>query len=437
MIPDCQLLRRYADDQDEAAFAELVRRHVELVYSVALRHAAGDAPLAQDVTQTVFTDLARKARFLSGRSTLAGWLHTSARFAANSAVRGERRRRAREQEAAATHESNPANIVNWEQLQPLLDDSVGRLNPADRDAILLRFFEGKSHREIGDLLGLSENVANKRIERALDKLRAHFARRGVTISAAFLATEMSAHSVQASPAGLAAQVSKTAVTGAGAVSGSIFFKILFMSTPMKIAFATVLLIIAALFTINWPRASQPSADAILLPRLANPTGSVVLTPVKPPGTPMAKPAIAPPVLANSSTTTITTPPAAFASPDTASSAPEIIAGPQADLATAISTGIHFLDAQDTLSFLKTLMPPDAVASEGQGSFEDVAAHISRDSRGAQQIAAMLEALKSLDDKTPSLNDDQTRATYLLDPPVAGHKAVIFNKINDFWYLDGM
>src|SRR5471030_1800646 len=97
MTPDHELLRRFAEADSEAAFAELVRRHVNLVYSAALRQVNGDAHLAQDVAQTVFTNLARKAAPLSRREVLTGWLYTSAHFAAAKIVRGENRRRDREE----------------------------------------------------------------------------------------------------------------------------------------------------------------------------------------------------------------------------------------------------------------------------------------------------------------------------------------------------
>ena len=95
MIEDSELLRRYAEDRSEAAFAELVKRRVGLVYSVAVRQCGGDAHLAEDVTQRVFSDLARKAAELAARPVLSGWLYRSAQFAASDVVRSERRRRCR------------------------------------------------------------------------------------------------------------------------------------------------------------------------------------------------------------------------------------------------------------------------------------------------------------------------------------------------------
>ena len=139
-IEDSELLRRYAGENSQEAFAELVRRRVDLVYSVALRQVGGDAHLAHDVTQRVFTDLARKARELAVRPVLTGWLYRSTQYAASDTVRSERRRRAREQESQRMHDvSTPPNgPSDWEKLRPLLDDAMVELSDDDRDAVALR-----------------------------------------------------------------------------------------------------------------------------------------------------------------------------------------------------------------------------------------------------------------------------------------------------------
>ena len=130
MIEDAELLRRYAADRDESAFAELVRRHLGFVYHAALRQCGGDAHRAEDVAQAVFTDLARKAGRLARRPVLAGWLYTSTRYAAAQAVRTEARRQVREQEAHAMNEllaPSPAeSAAEWERLRPVIDDEIGR-----------------------------------------------------------------------------------------------------------------------------------------------------------------------------------------------------------------------------------------------------------------------------------------------------------------------
>jgi RNA polymerase sigma factor (sigma-70 family) len=226
MIEDAELLRRYATTRAEDDFAELVRRHVNLVYSAALRQVNGDAHLAQDVTQLVFADLARKAESVASHRVLAGWLFTSTRFAAAKAVRGERRRQARETEAHLMQElflpDDPAAQLDWARVRPVLDDVLGELGEADREAILLRFFEGRDFASVGARLSLNDNTARMRVERALDKLRALLERRGVTSTSAALGAALANQAVVAAPAGLVTTVTGAALAGAGmsAVAGS-------------------------------------------------------------------------------------------------------------------------------------------------------------------------------------------------------------------------
>jgi RNA polymerase sigma factor (sigma-70 family) len=214
MTSDCELLRRFAKTNSEDAFAELVKRHVHLVYSAALRQVGGDAHLAQDVAQTVFADLARKAGPLSRRETLTGWLYTSAHFAAAKIVRTENRRRDREDKFMREPTNEPAPAADWEQLRLALDDAMHELNETDREAILFRYFENQPFIQVGAKLGLNENAARMRVERALEKLRAIFAKRGVT-TATTLASVISANAVQIAPAGLATTLTTASIATAG------------------------------------------------------------------------------------------------------------------------------------------------------------------------------------------------------------------------------
>lgn len=208
-LTDPQLLRAYAEDHSEAAFGELVRRHVDLTYSVALR-IVRDTHLAEDVTQAVFVALAQNAATLSDHPVLSGWLHRAARNVASQMVRSEVRRRAREQEAVSMNEPTSGTDAPWEEVEPHLDSVLSELEPSDRDAVLLRYFERKTAREMAELLGIGAEAAQKRVSRAVEQLRVLFARRGVAVSAGGLAILMTSHAVQASPPGLAAAVSGAA-----------------------------------------------------------------------------------------------------------------------------------------------------------------------------------------------------------------------------------
>lgn len=220
MNEDHELLRRYVEDRSEGAFAELVKRRVNLVYSVAVRQCGGDAHLAEDVTQKVFADLARKASELAERPVLSGWLYRSAQFAAADIVRSERRRRVREQENQLMNEISAGGHgadgpADWDKVRPVIDEAMGELAEADRDAVALRFLEEKSFAEIGRALGLSEDTARKRVERALDKLHGGLAKRGVTSTTAALGLAIGGQAACAAPAGLVAAVAGAALAGAG------------------------------------------------------------------------------------------------------------------------------------------------------------------------------------------------------------------------------
>lgn len=222
MSHEAELLLRYTREKSEDAFAELVRRHIDLVYSVARRQVGGDAHLAEDVTQQVFIALAQKAESLSGRATLSGWLYRSTHFAASDMVRAERRRRAREQEVHTMQEISPSNSggeIDWGKFRPTIDAAIAELGEGDRDAVSLRFFDGCSFAEIGARLRLTENAARMRVERALDKLHAVLARRGVTSTAAALASELAGQVGNTAPTTLAAAAAGTALVHATAASG--------------------------------------------------------------------------------------------------------------------------------------------------------------------------------------------------------------------------
>ena len=240
---DIELLRGYARDRSESAFAELVGRRLNMVYSAARRQVGGDAQLAEDVTQAVFTELARRSAALSQHPRLCGWLHRTTRYKAIDAVRAKRRRQVREGEAQTMNEllSSPALSADFAMARAVLDQAVDQLNQRDRDAVLLRFFEGYSFAEIGAQLHLKENAARMRVDRALDKLRLSLAKRGFTSTAGALALSLAAEAVTAAPAGLAARVAGAALAGAGAASGALTLIQIMSATKLKLGIAALVL----------------------------------------------------------------------------------------------------------------------------------------------------------------------------------------------------
>jgi len=221
MNDDLALLREYARNHSEDAFAALASRYVHLVYSVALRQVR-DTHLAEEITQAVFIILARKAGSLGDKTILSGWLCCTARYAAANALKIQTRRQHREQEAYMQNILNePAPDQTWDQISPLLDDAMGQLGQKDHDALVLRFFENRNFAEVGAALGASEDAAKMRVSRALEKLRKLFTRRGVTSTAATIGETISTHSVQIAPETLAATISVSVAKGSAAAASTL------------------------------------------------------------------------------------------------------------------------------------------------------------------------------------------------------------------------
>jgi len=213
------LLSLYARTGSESAFRELVSRYIDLVYSTAFRLVGGDAQSAQDVAQTVFVALADKAGSLPEDVMLGGWLHQHTRFAAGKLMRTERRRQMRERQAAEMNTLEDHSESNLAQVAPVLDEAIGQLGAEDRTAILLRFFERKDFRSVGDAIGSSEDAARKRVDRALEKLHVLLKHRGAALSAAALGTALATEAVIAAPAGLAGTAAGIALASAAASGG--------------------------------------------------------------------------------------------------------------------------------------------------------------------------------------------------------------------------
>ncbi len=261
MTDDLELLRDYALHNSEEAFATLVARHIDLVYSVALRQVR-DAQLAEEVTQVSFIILARKAMSLGPKTILPGWLCRTAHYVGARAVTIRKRRQIREQEAYMQSVINEPESAAWAQIEPLLGSALAELGEKDHDAIVLRYFQNKSLSEVGAAMGGSEDAAKKRVSRALEKLRRSFAKRGVVSTASVIAGAISANSIQGAPAALAKSITAAALTKGAAASGS-----------------TLTLIKGALKVMAWTKAKTAvAAGAIAV--LSAGTVAVVVTEVR-------------------------------------------------------------------------------------------------------------------------------------------------------------
>jgi RNA polymerase sigma factor (sigma-70 family) len=267
MNDDATLLRRYADERSESAFAELVRRHLDLVYSAALRRCGGNPHDAAEVSQQVFTALARQAPALARHAVLTAWLYTATRNHAFNLVRSVHRRQARERDAELMHAFYPdsASDAHWQNLRPVLDEVMDELAELDRTAVLLRFFEKQPFADIGVALNLTEDAARMRVERALEKLHVLLSRRGITSTAAALTTVLAGQSVGAAPAGLAAKISGVAFSAA-AKSSAVAKLIVVLRTQTVAKFALVggAALLATAVVVGIAR-HRPAGDAARAP----------------------------------------------------------------------------------------------------------------------------------------------------------------------------
>lgn len=270
-VTDNDLLERFRTNESDEAFASIVDRYIHLVHSVALRHTANPHH-AEEITQAVFIILARRAGSLGRKTVLAGWLYHAARLTAANFLRSEIRRSRREQEAfmQSTLEETQQEVL-WHELSPLLDTAMARLKPSDRDALVLRYFENKSLPEVGKVLGVGERAAQKRVGRALEKLRRLFAKRGVTATVTIIAAEISSRSVQAAPLGLATKITATAAKGSAVAASTLTLVkgtiqvMTWLKTKTAVALGSVTLLAAgaslAVVHINRAQAEQERAQA--------------------------------------------------------------------------------------------------------------------------------------------------------------------------------
>ena len=260
MTSDLDLLRRFARENSQDAFAEIVRRHLNLVYSAALRQVRSPQ-LAEEISQSVFADLARSGTGIlpvNETNSLAPRLYAVARRTAIDAIRKESRRQLREQIAVEMNDMN-ATANDWMQIEPLLDDAMAALDETDRSAILLRYFENKSLREVGESLKISDDAAQKRVSRAVERLREFFTKQKITVGASGLAVLISANAVQAAPIGLTATISAAAIWTGTAVKTSTIIaatKSIAMTTLQKTIIGATLAIVAGTGIFEAHQASQ-------------------------------------------------------------------------------------------------------------------------------------------------------------------------------------
>lgn len=250
-MTDQQLLAHYLDHHPEA-FSKLVERHLPLVYHAAVRQVG--ASNAEDITQVVFALLAQRVTELSDRSCLAGWLHEATRYCCRNYQRAESRRRRHESEAAM-HKQLTTSGGGYQDsdLKTILDDALARLNPLEREAVLLRYLENRSIDETAAALAIAPAAAAKRAIRGLNKLRMILSQKGVAIPLATLGVVLAAQSAQAIPAGLlvaasvapgSTTISNTAATlGHGMRNGGGIFASSFNKVAAAIALVVGLLAI--------------------------------------------------------------------------------------------------------------------------------------------------------------------------------------------------
>lgn len=250
MIEDGELLETYARQGNEASFETLVNRYVNLVYSAAWRQT-GDREQARDVTQAVFVILARKAGSLGSKTILSGWLYRTSHFVALEALRAERRRKLREATMIQSTECEEKAEDLWEKVSPKVDAAMEQMKDIDRNAILLRFFQGKSYGEVAAALGVNEAAAKKRVNRAMERLRQLLSRRGITSSSSVLSAALAANAVQPAPAAVVSLAPLLTMKGAAAVSA--------VSTSSTVEILTE----GALEMITWSKVKMTACAAAL------------------------------------------------------------------------------------------------------------------------------------------------------------------------------
>jgi len=356
MTDDAGCLRSYAEARDQDAFAEFVRRNVDMVYSAAYRQTGGDSHLAQDIVQKVFVVAAQKSAVLGRHPVVGAWLYQTTRYAAIDAVRSRQRQLARETFAIQMTETNtgPDAPMGWEQISPELDKIVASLSERDRDAVVLRFFGGKSFAEIGEQLELSEGAARMRVERALEKLRSRLSRLGVKSSVAALGVLLVEKGVMAAPAGLVTAATTTAL--AAPVAGGLAIILgtiqIMSSAKITIGIATVITLASLATAVHQYRRAGVAEQALADAKQARLAASAHPQAPKPEATPAAAPA-AQPEPARAATPAPAKPVNAF------SALLDFLGNPAMQKQTLMSAKVR-LDGQYSAFFKNSNLAPDQI-----------------------------------------------------------------------------
>lgn len=311
MDTDTDLLQRFRQTRDEAAFRGLVIRHAPMVMGVAWRRT-GDKALSEEITQTVFTIFARKAPSLH-HSELAGWLHRTAFLETRNACRRESRRLSALRKLAAQSDMSPlsdSRIVpvspqpGWEELQPHLDEALSRLRPDERQLVVLRYFEQRSYGEIAQVTGKTEEASRKQMQRSLDRLGIHLRRHGILTTGTAMGTVLGGQTLSM-PAASAATLTAVALQGgAGITAATLFIHTIYTMSTATILKTTAITVLVAAIPLGWLwtenqslkqdvarlRAEASARSAFSSPAAGDPPPGGAKLPAKSPGTPSPVPA---------------------------------------------------------------------------------------------------------------------------------------------------
>ncbi|MCH6258849.1 sigma-70 family RNA polymerase sigma factor [Puniceicoccaceae bacterium K14] len=267
MSEDHALLRQFHENRSEEAFKVLTQRHIDLVYSIALRQVNYDSHLAKDVAQEVFSALAQKSGSIKEAVAIGAWLCRSTHFAARNLMRKTRRRRNREQESQIVNEpsQSPTAEIDWDSIRPILDEAIAELKENDRTAIWLRYFENQNYSEIGKQLQLSEDATRMRIKRALDKLSILVSRRGITSTSTAITAAIGGQANISAPLGLALALSKNALSCSSNVAtiGSLIGLMNTMKGALTIVAALLALSAGTVFHLKEKDKQIPTLEASL------------------------------------------------------------------------------------------------------------------------------------------------------------------------------